>query len=321
MAAELRFAAMGTDAHVVVVGDAGLLEVARARIDDLEARWSRFRPTSEVSRLNAAAGVPVTVSADTVTLVEHAVAAWRRSAGFVDCTLLGEVIAAGYDRSFGEVPRVRTRSAPTSPGRVPRCLLGPADIRVSGAVITLPTGVGFDPGGIGKGLAADIVSEELMAAGAEGVCVNLGGDLRVRGEPPGPDAWTVALEHPRQRAPIALAGLAAGAVATSTILRRRWLVGGEERHHLIDPRTGAPSASDLALVSVVAGVAWEAETLAKAILLRGGPHPFDLIDGTGADALAVDRAGVITASDGLGAYLGDQVFPHRIVDDLEEVAS
>ena len=60
----------------------------------------------------------------------------------------------------------------------------------------LPAGSGFDPGGIGKGLAADIVSAELLAAGARGACVNLGGDLRVTGEAPGGGTWTVAVEHP-----------------------------------------------------------------------------------------------------------------------------
>ena len=62
-------------------------------------------------------------------------------------------------------------------------------------------------------------------------------------------------------------------MATSTTLRRRWVVGGVERHHLIDPRTGTPSTSDLALVAVVAGSAWMAEVLAKGVLLRGGPTP------------------------------------------------
>ena len=61
MAAEARFPVMGTTAHVVVVADDGgdadaLVETAAARLDELEARWSRFLPTSEVSRLNAAGG-------------------------------------------------------------------------------------------------------------------------------------------------------------------------------------------------------------------------------------------------------------------------
>ena len=186
------------------------------------------------------------------------------------------------------------------------------DIEVAADAVRLPAGLGFDPGGIGKGLAADLVSDELVRAGADGVCVNLGGDLRVRGSAPDGRAWTVSVDHPGQRTPIALVGLADGAVATSTTLRRRWVVDGVARHHLIDPRTGAPSSSDLALVAVVAGSAWMAEVLAKGVLLRGGPHPFDLVDGTGAHALVIDRDGRVSASAGLSAHLGGQTLPDHV---------
>jgi thiamine biosynthesis lipoprotein len=312
MAAERRFAAMGADAHLIVVGaDADhLADAACARIEQLEARWSRFRPTSEITQVNDGAGAWVEVSADTVLLVARGIEAWRLSAGFVDCTLLEQLEAAGYDRTFADLPPSRAGADLRSPGGV--SLLGPMDIEVSAGAVRLPAGLGFDPGGIGKGLAADLVSDELVQAGADGVCVNLGGDLRVRGSAPDDGAWTVSVDHPGAPAPIALVGLADGAVATSTTLRRRWIVDGVERHHLIDPRTGAPSATDLALVAVVAGSAWMAEVLAKGVLLRGGPHPFDLVAGTGAHALVVDRDGRVTASDGLAAHLGGQTLPDRV---------
>ena len=85
----------------------------------------------------------------------------------------------------------------------------------------LPRGTGFDPGGIGKGLAADIVVDELRAAGAEGVCVNLGGDVRVEGAGPTGDGWTIAVDYPERARPIARIGIARGAVATSTTLQAR----------------------------------------------------------------------------------------------------
>ena len=64
--AELRFRAMGSDVHVLVNGPAALLETARDRVEELERRWSRFRPDSEISRLNALAGTPMAVSAETL---------------------------------------------------------------------------------------------------------------------------------------------------------------------------------------------------------------------------------------------------------------
>jgi thiamine biosynthesis lipoprotein len=303
MAAERRFRAMGSDAHLIVVGGrAGLIGDAVARIGELEHRWSRFLPDSEVSRLNQAPGVPVTVTADTVTLVEHALAAWRLSGGAFDPTVLGAVVRAGYDRSFDLMGAV------VEPGY---CALGlGADaIRIWGAVVILPPGTGFDPGGIGKGLAADLVCAEMLAAGADGACVNLGGDVRVAGRAPDGGGWTVAVEHPEAQPAIAHIGLAGGAVATSTTLRRRWRVGGEERHHLIDPQSGHPSETDLTTATVVAGQAWMAEVLAKAVLLAGSAHPFDILGGTGAEGLAVGRQGTVLATPGLGRYLGTAGLP------------
>ena len=311
--AERRFRAMGSDAHVIVVGvDGGagpeaLVDIAVARIAELESRWSRFLPDSEVSELNRRAGEPVTVSADTVLLVSRAVEAWRLTGGSFDPTVLGAMLTAGYDRSFDEL------AAGDRPAPAPSPLLvGCTDIVVAGGTVRLPAGTGFDPGGIGKGLAADLVAHELTAAGAAGGCVNLGGDLRVTGVGPDGGAWTVAVEHPWQRDAVALVGLADGAVATSTTLKRTWTTDGIVRHHLIDPATGEPSDTDLNLVSVVTGQAWMAEVLAKAVLLRGAARAFDLLDPSVVDALTVDTDGTVRATPGLAAHLGGVALPARV---------
>ncbi|HEY4378548.1 MAG TPA: FAD:protein FMN transferase [Acidimicrobiales bacterium] len=303
---DLQFRAMGSAVHVIVVGGPpGLADWARARIDDLEHRWSRFLPDSEVSELNRRAGSPVVVSADTIELVERATEACRVTGGSFDATVLGDVIRAGYDRPFDDLAGDRP-----SPQSILQ--LGGANVVVDGSTVRLPAGTGFDPGGIGKGLAADIVVREAMAGGARGMCVNLGGDLRVAGEPPSGDAWTVSVQHAWQDDPVVLVGLHDGAVATSTTLRRRWTTDGQPKHHLIDPGTGQPSTSDLNLVSVIGASGWVAEVLAKAVLLRGSAHPFDLIGGSGAEALAVTSRGQVLASDGLGAFLGDRPLPERL---------
>jgi thiamine biosynthesis lipoprotein len=294
MAAEARFAAMGSDAHVVVVGPTVLLDRARRRIEDLERLWSRFRDDSEVSRLTQAAGRPIEVSPETLELVVRSTQAWRLSGGLFDPTVLGDVVRAGYDRSFDRLAGTeRTDSA---------LITGCSDIEIRGRQVRLPAGTGFDPGGIGKGLAADIVAREMLAAGARGICVNLGGDARVAGQPPRGEAWTVAIEHPWLPWPMSHVGLHDGAVATSTTLLRRWWTPDGERHHLIDPRTGEPSDTDLTLASVVAGDAWLAEVLAKTVLLRGSLRAFDLVDGTGAEALAVGRGARVLRTEGFERF-------------------
>ncbi len=308
---ELHFRAMGSDIHVVVVGGPpGLVDDARARVDRLEQLWSRFLPTSEISQLNAHAGEVRTVSEETRLLIERAIEAWRISGGSFDPTVLGAMIRAGYDRSFEDV-------AANPHSGLSALILGCAEIGIWGTQIRLPGGTGFDPGGIGKGLAADLVSDDVIAAGAVGVCVNMGGDLRVRGQSPDGGGWTIDIEHPWSVEPIARVGVAEGAVATSTSLRRRWTVDGQPRHHLIDPATGLPSDSDLTLASVITAHAWAAEVLAKAVLLRGSQHPFDLLGGTGAEAIVVATDGRLIASDGFRAYTGDAVLAPMITPPSE----
>ncbi len=305
-ATDLRFRAMGSDCELVVVGEPAIADGARARIDDLERRWSRFIDDSEVNQLNRTAGRPVRVSPPTVELVVRSVDAWRLSGGAFDPTVLGAVLRAGYTTSFDQLG-----GAP-APG--PSLLgVGAADIVVDGDAVCLPAGTGFDPGGIGKGLAADIVAVEALAAGADGACVNMGGDVRVLGLGPGGGAWTVGAEHPWRDGPLVRIGVADGAVATSSTLLRRWVSGGAARHHLIDPQTGFPSETDLNLATVVAGQAWVAEALAKAVLLSGSAHPFDILGGTGAEGLVVGDDGTVQVSRGLAGYLGGRAVPCRVV--------
>ena len=284
---------MGTSAHVVVVGgdEAHLIDAARRRLDDLERRWSRFLPESEVSRLNRRPGRPVVVSPDTFTLVARSVDAWHATAGRFDPTVLAAMLAAGYDRDFAAVAGAAEppRSSPPAPG----C----GGIRLDPAVhaVWLPAGVGFDPGGIGKGLAADLVTREILDAGAAGVLVNVGGDLRVRGTPPAGDEWIVAVEDPAgSDRELARFGLASGAVATSSRLRRQWRAGAVDLHHLIDPTTGSAAQTDVATVTVVATDAWWAEALATALCVS--PAPAALGARHDASVLVVRADGTRTAT-------------------------
>jgi FAD:protein FMN transferase len=312
MAAEshsTRITAMGSDAHLIVVGaDLSLLEHLVGLLDRLEQRWSRFIPDSEISRLNRNAGRPVAVHASTLLLIERGVEAWRLTGGSFDPTVLGDIVRAGYDTSLvGSLgdPSL-TERAPGTSDLVRAC----SDIEIDhdDSIVRLPPDTGFDPGGIGKGLAADLLVDAAVLHGAEGVCVSVGGDLRVAGRAPHGGSWTVAVEHPSRAEAVAVLDLAAGAVATSTTLRRRWTVDGQRRHHLIDPRSGQPSGTDVDVMTVVTGDAWRAEVLATACLLRGAARAFDLLDAD-AHGLVVTATGAILESDGLGPFLRDRAVP------------
>jgi FAD:protein FMN transferase len=286
---------MGTSAHVVVVGDRpdARIEHAAHRLHALERKWSRFIETSEVSRLNAFAGEHVVVSSETLQLVRHAVDGWRATGGRFDPTVLPALVALGYDRDFAQVAAHPRSSAPPTAVPAPGCDGIECDEYVG--TVTLPPGVAFDPGGIGKGFAADLACAELVDSGAKGALVNVGGDLRARGEPPTGDAWDVALADPAAAdREVARVALVDGAVATSSRARRRWRTNGRDVHHLVDPRTGLPARTRHATVSVIAGAAWWAEVVSKAVLV--GDLDVGAADAFAAHVVAVDDDGVVTAS-------------------------
>jgi thiamine biosynthesis lipoprotein len=295
---ELRFRAMGSDVHIVVVGDQRLLEQGKQRIEELEQRWSRFISTSEVSVLNANHGVPMRVSGDTFRLVRRAIEGWRATGGRFDPTVLGDVIRAGYDRPIEAV-------VVHSNGGVSALRRNCGGIVADAATMTviLPRETGFDPGGIGKGLAADIVVAELIAAGADGACVNIGGDLRVEGAGPRDDRWVIGVDHPSNGSEIARFSLAAGAVATSGIVVRAWTVGNERRHHLIDPATGRSSGTESIAVTALAREAAWAEIATKAALLSVPGWELDTLEELGCDGLIVGRDGTVRSTHNTDRYL------------------
>lgn len=304
---DLRVRAMGTTARLVVVGGPlGLVRDAAAHLARLEARWSRFVPTSDIARLNAAGGAPVPVDADTLLAVATAIDAARRTGGHFDPTVHDALVLLGYDRPFTEVEptdgSAPDERSPAGAGAVP----GPAGIVLDHAhgCIQLPAGVRLDLGGIGKGLAADLVAEALVAQGAAGALVDVGGDLRATGASPGGTGWLVEIEDPldtaRTLATLAFADGADGAVATSSVLGRRWWRRGREVHHLVDPATGAPMRTAGVAATVVAPRAWLAEVACK-VVLAGDPWPAAL--GSARPSLLVDAQGRCHARDGIEAYL------------------
>ncbi len=300
---------MGSAAAIHVVGGAdGVVAWARRRIEELEARWSRFVPTSEVSRLNASAETPVRVSDDTFQLVEHALDAWRMTGGRFDPTVLGDVLRAGYVTSFEQLPTA---------GPAPVSGLGRGAERIEldaeSSSVCLPAGVGFDPGGIGKGFAADLVVAELLAWGVDGVCVNLGGDVRVAGDAPD-ESWVVAIEHPWRPGPAARLYLRDGGVATSSRARRRWATATGAAHHLIDPTGGEPADVGVVSASAVAATGWQAEAFAKAAFLAALPDGLDLLDRADVGGLLVDDDGAVLTNRALSSFTDGGPAPRPLTE-------
>ena len=106
---------MGGRAHAFLVGgSAQSIDVARQRVSDLEQRWSRFIPTSDISLLNAQRGQWIDVSPDTIVLINCLLRARTFTGGSFDPFLLDPLRAAGYDRSFDGLVDEPGPAAPTA---------------------------------------------------------------------------------------------------------------------------------------------------------------------------------------------------------------
>jgi len=231
------------------------LDVSRAQLLQgefwvrvLGTRVTRFSERSELALLNRAAADWVDISPEMEELLREALRAFELSAGLVNAAVLPSMLAIGYTRTLAEGVTTATLSDahPAPP------LTDVLTVRLGRA--RLERGCGLDLGGIAKGWMADRLAAQLGA----NVLANIGGDLRAAGPGPKGDGW-----------PVGFGGVTVmlrdQGAATSSVRRRRW----GELHHLIDPRTGLPSTSELQEVSVVAATGCDAEVVAKTALLLG----------------------------------------------------
>lgn len=299
------FRCMTTDIELFLdAGDSSLageaLQGARRFFQQVEARFSRFLPDSELVQLNRSPDEAVRVSPDLAELVALALEAARISEGIFDPTVIDALEMAGYDRSIELIRKDGThppRQVAPKPGRWQQVVVD----TVRGTV-RLPADVRLDLGGIGKGWAADRAAAMLQPFGA-GI-VNAGGDIRAWGDQPGSESgqgWLVALEHPEQPdRDLAWLRVCDGAAATSSITARRW----EGGHHLMNPLTARPAVTDLLSVTALAPTVVQAEVAAKVALILGREAGVDwLLVQPDVEAVAVDKNGELFGTAGIGKVL------------------
>lgn len=285
---------MGCDMRVLVESGSdpeAAAAGARAQLESIDERLSRFRPDSELSRLNADPRRTVPASPLLRVAVRAALWAAEASGGLVDPSLLDSLERAGYRHSLLGITRAGLDEALTkAPSRAPARAREETRwraIRVDddAETITRPLGLRIDTGGSTKGLAADAVAHSLTASR---YVVDCGGDLRLNaGEG---DPYGVTVEHPLTREVACTIPVRSGAIATSGPGRRLWREpDGTIRHHLIDPATGEPAWTGLVSATALAPTALEAETLAKVALLSGPERARDVL---------ADRGGVLIHDNG-----------------------
>ena len=277
------FKAMGTSVELIAAPDSDPRAVARAAFATErvfareEARFSRFRPESELSRVNAQAGRWGRVSKPFATLTQRALKAADETGGRFDPTVLPALRAAGYDRDFKEVTaRAERGEMPDEELRAIRrdvrdIMVKNAtacgawrEIELEGDRLRLPVGAELDFGGIAKGWTVDLAAKGLSSL--PWAIVDAGGDLRIVGATP-EDGLDIAVEDPQARGLEALRlRLGSGALATTSVTVRSW---GPGMHHVIDPATALPALTPVVQATVWAETCTEAEVWSKAAVLTG----------------------------------------------------
>jgi thiamine biosynthesis lipoprotein len=277
--------AMGSPLRLTLVGvppdRAGLgWATVSTAIEEIEEALSRFRPTSDLVRLNARASDPagVPVHPRLVAALAAAERARRVTGGAFDARVLRDLERLGYagvPAANGTVPSGPAAGdahavrglATFADGRWLRC-----DPRRALAAVAAPV----DLGGIGKGLALRWAARALattlpeLADPGAGALLEAGGDLVARGSAPQEGPWMVGIEDPFAGEEPAIIALRDGAVCTSSVAVHRWrTVDGRDVHHLLDPRTGEPGGAGLAAVTVCGPDPGWAEVWSKALFLEG----------------------------------------------------
>lgn len=294
---ELIFRAMGCE--VAVLSDQSIDFAAVPQwFEAWEQTLSRFRPNSELMRLNQRAGRPLAVSETLWEVLGLALDAAAWSKGLVVPTLLPALVQAGYDRSFELLSTAVNQ--PQAWRYQPQAWLA-ISRRDQGRLVQLARDTALDLGGIAKGWAADRTAQQLASQAA--CLVDVGGDLATAGQRQDGVAWAIGVPNPRTQQREAMIWFATGGIATSGVDYRRWRKGDRWQHHLIDPRTGEPSTSDVLSATVIAPSAVQAEVAAKIVVLLGIEPGLAWINQHPAfAALAFDHAGKSYSSERFNSY-------------------
>jgi thiamine biosynthesis lipoprotein len=273
------FRAMGCDVALPYGMPAGLV---RALFEERDARFSRFRPSSELSRVNALPLGLTLVSGEFASMLYLSLDAARATDGLVTPAVGSAILAAGYDRDFDRLP-------PDVGAVVPAAIPSWHSISLHGGGLLRTETVQLDLNGVVKGKTVD---DALELAGRG--WVSAGGDVAalepvVVGLPGG---GSIALHD--------------GGLATSSVAKRRWLADGVPQNHLIDPRTGRPTTSPWRDVSVAARTCLIADVAAKAALLLGAAGP-GWLDERNLAGRFVSHDGAVTLNDSWSARAPEQV--------------
>lgn len=283
----LAFHALGTQCEIQYATPD---QAKAARFEDavtgwvfaFEAKYSRFRSESVVSRINDAAGHSwIEIDAETEQMLQLCETLQFMTQGVLDATALPLIRLWNYKVPNPVIPSVQQISDA-------RRLVGWSKVQRAPGKVFLPLpGMALDFGGFGKEYAVDVAAQIAIDHGIENVLVDFGHDLRAVGAPPDKPAWHIGLEDPT--APGTTSGSVVAlnkGIASSGDYIRGFTIAGKRYGHIIDPRTGWPVANGCLQATVIANSCLQAGVLSTTAFVLGVPRGIEFIQGyPGAEGL------------------------------------
>lgn len=266
-----------------------------AEFDALEKERLSWRiASSEIARINASAGSPVSIGRQTAGYLKAAAEVSRQSGGAFDCTLgaLTKLWDIGGENARVPAPEEITATLPKA---------GYQKLTLSNASAMLAKGQSLDLGAIGKGIACDEAKTRLEQTKLSGAVLSVGGSILLWGERPGGGDWKVGIRDPRGEAADQLGtfSLAGGFVSTSGDYERTLTANGKTYHHILDPKTGYPADAGLISVTVAAPSGLLSDALSTACFVLGYEKSLSLLGAFGAEAVFVTDEKGVRVTEGL----------------------
>lgn len=254
-----------------------------------EDRLSLYNDTSEVAAINAGAGTPVAVSADTYALIKRSLQLSAGSEGAFDVTIAPLTLLWGVTTDHPKVP-------PQADIDAALALVDDSAVVLNDAAQTvqLAAGQGIDLGGIAKGNACTVAQKVYEQYGVKSAVLNIGGNVYIRGKNPDGSKFRVGFRDPAgdENSYIAAVEMEDQVMAVSGGYERYFEENGVKYCHIINGQTGWPVQSDIASVGVVSEDGTLADFMSttlyvwgeektKAYMAQHPELPIILLDGKG----------------------------------------
>lgn len=298
---ETQFRSLGTDIEIKIVADDDKLQEVRKILEKIktfyskkEKIFSRFDPVSELSQLNKNEGKYMEASCDIIEVAQKALEYYEKTGGFFDPRIIGILESVGYDRDFKKID-VRDATVAVRPLKTKLA----DDLKIEKDKILFDCRMDFS--GIAKGYITDEAANFLKSRGFSDFLVDSGGDIYASGKDQGSDEWLISIEGMEEKK--LSFKISNQGVATSGITRRKWEVGGQKFHHLINPKNPKEFLFDLKTVTVISENTEDADVWAKTLFLMGKEKGLEYSNKNGIASAFLDYKGNVFLSERIKYYI------------------